>query len=160
MYIYWLRLRRKREEKITDTEIFAQKLTELIWNNLTTITEAGREIGCGEPALSRYASGKALPSVDTAVRIADYFGVTVDYLFGLEESFTATRFKTCPPFASRLEEVLSQYKISRYRLEKMTGISDSVMRYWVRGKTAPSLESVVKIAQALDCSVDYLLGRA
>ena len=33
------------------------------------------------------------------------------------------------------------------------------MRYWVQNKTQPSLVSVVRIAEALHCAVDFVLGR-
>ena len=39
---------------------------------------------CGLPpdAVRRYERGEADPSMDSLVRLADYFGVTIDYLVG------------------------------------------------------------------------------
>ena len=138
---------------------FPESLKELIADNLTNLTEVSDELGCGEPTLSRYTSGKALPTLEMTVRLADYFSVTCDYLLGLNEENTASKFKHCPPFAKRFQEVLKYFHISRYRLIQMTGIAETVMRYWVQGKTEPTVPSVVKIAQALGCTVDFLIGR-
>ena len=140
-------------------ENFPEILKDLIIENLANLTEVSSELECGESTLSRYTSGKALPTLEMTVRLADYFSVTCDYLLGLDENSVASRFKTCPPFSKRFEEVLKQFNVSRYKLTQMTGIAESVMRYWVQGKTVPSIANVVKIAQALGCTVDFLIGR-
>ena len=33
------------------------------------------------------------------------------------------------------------------------------MGYWKNGKKKPNIDNIIKIANALDCSVDYVLGR-
>lgn len=138
---------------------FASRLSELIVDNLTSVSQVGAESGCSEPNLSRYVCGKATPCLDLTVRLADYFNVTSDYLLGLDDESLPESFKPCPPFNKRFLEVLKELNVSRYRLQKLTGISESVMRYWAEGKTTPSIKNVIKVAQALGCTVDYLLGR-
>ena len=140
-------------------ENFPEVLKELIVENLANLTEVSQELECGESTLSRYTSGRAQPTLEMTVRLANYFSVTCDYLLGLNGENTASKFKRCPPFSKRFEEVLRYFKVSRYRLTQMTGIAESVMRYWVQGKTAPSIANVVKIAEALGCTVDFLIGR-
>lgn len=126
---------------------FSLRFSELIADNLTSISQVGAESGCSEPNLSRYACGKTLPSLDVAVRLADYFNVTTDYLLGLDDGSLAESFAPCPPFNERFLEVLSELNVSRYRLQKLTGISESVMRYWVEGKTVPTVKNVIRVAQ-------------
>ncbi|MDE7082397.1 MAG: transcriptional regulator [Clostridia bacterium] len=140
-------------------ENFPDTLNELIIDNLANLTEVSQEIGCGESTLSRYVSGIASPTLEMTMRLADYFNVTCDYLLGLDKYNRADSFKRCPPFGKRLEEVLKYFRVTRYKLRQMTGIAESVMRYWVQGKTVPSIKSVVKIADALGCTVDFLIGR-
>ena len=142
-----------------ELEKFPATLKEIIVDNLTNLTEVSADLECGESTLSRYTSGKALPTLEMTVRLADYFGVTCDYLLGLEGDSLTESFNPCPPFSKRFEEVLKYYHVSRYKLTQMTGIAESVMRYWIQGKTEPSIISVVKIAQAIGCTVDFLLGR-
>lgn len=45
-------------------------------------------------------------------------------------------------------------------LSKKTGISSGNICDWKSGRSKPSAETLVKISEALECSVDYLLGRA
>ena len=142
-----------------ELEKFPKVLKELIVDNLANLTEVSEELECGESTLSRYTSGRALPTLEMAVRLADYFSVTTDYLLGLEDYNSANEFNPRPPFGKRFEEVLKYFRISRYKLTQMTGIAESVMRYWIQGKTEPSIISVAKIASALGCTVDFLIGR-
>lgn len=139
---------------------FSKRLAELIKDSDKTLTQFSAEIGCSEATVSRYIHGKYYPTVDITVRMADYFKCSVDFLLGIkEEEFDKYEFKTCPPFGERLVEICKEKHISRYHLQQMTNIPESVMRYWVRGKTKPSIVNVVKIANKLNVSVDYVLGR-
>lgn len=45
-----------------------------------TLKEMGERLGVGEMAVSNYETGRRQPSLETVKRIADIFGVTVDYL--------------------------------------------------------------------------------
>lgn len=50
--------------------------------------------------------------------------------------------------------------VSPYRVAKETGISESLFSKWKKNPTSEiSSQTLVRIADYLDCSVDYLLGR-
>ncbi len=138
---------------------FVERLSELIFDDGTNATDLSKELGFANATISHYLTGRYLPTVEYAVRLADYFHCTTDYLLGIADENHALKFKTCPPFGERLLAVCDFYHVSRYKLQKMTGISETVMRYWVQGKTNPSIVNVVKIAEAFHCTVDFVLGR-
>lgn len=50
-------------------------------------------------------------------------------------------------------------EITPYRIAKETGISQGLMNEYKSGKKLPTLQNLTKIADYLDISVDYLLGR-
>lgn len=54
---------------------------------------------------------------------------------------------------------LEQKEVSSSKLSANTGISTGNISDWKSGKSAPKAEALLKIADYLDCSVDYLLGR-
>lgn len=54
-------------------------------NAKMTMKELGRVLGCGESTISMYENGKRQPDNETLKKIADYFGVTIDYLLGYEQ---------------------------------------------------------------------------
>lgn len=49
-----------------------------------TMKELGERVGVSESAISQYETGKRQPDYETLLRIAEYFGVTTDYLLGNE----------------------------------------------------------------------------
>lgn len=138
---------------------FAERLSELIFDAGTNVTNLSIELGFANATINHYVTGRYFPTVKNVVRLADYFHCTCDYLLGIADENHAREFHTCPPFGERLLVLCAYYNISRYALRKMTGISETVMRYWVRGKTSPSIDNVVKIAEALHCTVYFVLGR-
>ena len=56
--------------------------------------------------------------------------------------------------------IMKERNISAYRLAKETGISESLFSKWEKNPTSKiSSINLVKIADYLGCSIDYLLGR-
>ncbi len=62
-------------------------------------------------------------------------------------------------FTDRLREIMQTNNITAYRIAKVTGISQGLMAEYHRGDKIPTVNNLIKIADYLGCSVDYLLGR-
>ena len=57
-------------------------------------------------------------------------------------------------------QILKAKNISAYKVAKNTGISESLFSKWKKKPTSEiSSLNLVKLADYLECSVDYLLGR-
>lgn len=138
----------------------SERLSELMFDEGLNMTQLGNILGCGEAAVSRYCAGAALPTYEFLIKIADYFKVTCDFVLGLEDESKAKNFAAPPPFDKQFKKVCEEYKISRYKLRKKTGIAESVMRYWAQGKTKPSVPNLILLAEkGFGCTVDFLVGR-
>ena len=61
-------------------------------------------------------------------------------------------------FAERLKELRKQAHLTQVELAKRLGIGQSSYADWERGKKKPTQDNLVKIAQVLNVSVDYLVG--
>lgn len=59
----------------------------------------------------------------------------------------------------RINELLDAEHISRYALAKRTGISQSAISNWLSGKKEPCIDSLWRLADYFDVTVDYLIGR-
>ena len=59
----------------------------------------------------------------------------------------------------RIKQMLQKRKKTEYWLGKETGISKGTMWAYIEGKSIPGAINLIKIADALDCSIDYLVGR-
>ena len=58
-----------------------------------------------------------------------------------------------------LVKILQERGISRYRLSKMTGIPQSTIAEWVKNNKTPSADRLAIVADALDVSLDCLIGK-
>lgn len=56
-------------------------------------------------------------------------------------------------------QFLQESETTAYELSKKTGISQGLISDYKNGKKTPTAENLIKIADYLNCSIDYLLGR-
>lgn len=61
------------------------RIRELRRSKNLTMKELGAIVGVSESTISLYENEKRQPDNDTLFRIADYFNVTLDYMFGRGE---------------------------------------------------------------------------
>ena len=59
----------------------------------------------------------------------------------------------------RLKELLFQRRMRQRELADATGITQAVISHYMGGTRMPILTNLVKIADVLNVSTDYLLGR-
>ena len=64
------------------------------------------------------------------------------------------------PFAERLKELRKQANLTQVELAKQLGIGQSSYADWERGKKNPTQENLIRLAQILNVSVDYLVGNS
>lgn len=57
-----------------------------------------------------------------------------------------------------IKELRKEAGLSQTQLAKMVGYSQSVITKWENGESEPNVKAIVKLAKALACSCDYLLG--
>jgi transcriptional regulator with XRE-family HTH domain len=62
-------------------------------------------------------------------------------------------------FGQNLMLIRKQKKLSQADLGKIIGTSGDVIGRYERGDITPSVDVVAKIADALDVSVDYIIGK-
>lgn len=56
------------------------------------------------------------------------------------------------------EKLITSIGVTPYRVAKETGISSSSLSDWKNNKSVPKIDKMIKIADFLDVSVDYLCG--
>lgn len=138
--------------------IFAERLQALLTVVEINALTLSKRIGCGHSAISRYMAG-ANPSLENLIKIADYFNCSTDFLLGFTEETGNPPFLPLPAFKDQLPYLLNHFGITRYRLQKMTELSPSLMYYYSKGEKSPTLDVIIRIAKVLDCSVDFVIGR-
>lgn len=63
-------------------------------------------------------------------------------------------------FEKRLSELRKARKISQGELAKQVGVHTNVMGRYERGEAKPSIDVAMKLADALDVSLDFLAGKS
>lgn len=137
----------------------SENLKDLMAEAEIKVSALAQITGIDSSTILTLLRGDGLPYVDTLVKLADYFKCSTDYLLGLTDQLSEEEFKQRPPFSEQLTFLLNHYKISKYKLEKQTGLSEKTVNRWHNGKTEPSVDSLIRLSECFDCSVDFILGR-
>ena len=115
--------------------------------------------GIDSSTILTFLRGDGLPYVDTLITLADYFKCSTDYLLGLTDKLSEEVFRQRPPFKEQLTFLLKHFNVTKYRMEKDTGLAEKTVNRWHNGKTQPTVDSLIRLAKYFDCSVDFILGR-
>lgn len=63
-------------------EKFRERVKALRVESNDSMESLGHKMGVTKQAVSRWESGARMPAIDILCNLAEYFGVTVDYLLG------------------------------------------------------------------------------
>lgn len=63
-------------------------------------------------------------------------------------------------FPQKLKELRKEKKLTQTELASKLNISQKLYSNWESGKAEPTLDNIIKLANILDVTVDYLLGRS
>lgn len=56
------------------------------------------------------------------------------------------------------EQLLQKYGVSAYKVAKETGVTQSTLSDWKRGRSTPKSENMKKLADYFGVSIDYLMS--
>lgn len=91
----------------------------------TTYKALGEAVGVRQQTISQYASGQTQPTADVALRIAQYFGVSLDYL-------------------------LTGVSADKQDIHERTGLSDEAIDLLERAKGIYTFDGTVTVGQMID----------
>lgn len=118
--------------------------------------ELGNRLGVTQQSVFAWEHGKTSPQIQTAITLAQMYGVSLDYLLGLSDD---------PKIEKERGAAMNRYKEARRRAglsQKAAAISLGVrppsMSDWESGKTKPTHEHLVAMATIYGTTIDYLLG--
>lgn len=89
---------------------FSEILKKLRKSNGLTQKELGERIGLSKAVVSKYENGMGYPTFDTLIRIAKFFGVTTDYMLGVENESTIDVSGLTDSQCDTLQRVVSEFK--------------------------------------------------
>lgn len=129
-----------------------------------SVKELAELIKCSEGTIRRYERGERTPTFEYLQLLAKELNVSISDLATEEE---LEKIKKRTGFDSKLKKTLSQ-NIVKYRnkkgitqrqLAKKSNISIIALNKYENGMVIPNLEATIKIADALNVSIDELTDR-
>lgn len=139
--------------------IFAERLNELMFDNKTTPEILSIALSVDLSLIYKYLRKEYIPSTPNAIRIANYFNCSLDYLFGLTEDISTHFCKEYKPFAVCFQALLKEHNCTRYRLKKDTVLAKQSVDDWYNGKRVPTIDNLIVLAEYFSCSLDHFIGR-
>ncbi len=138
---------------------FNEVLKDLLLEKGYNQTDFANLLNIDLSTVNRYLSGNQMPILEIAIKIADTFNYSMDYLFGKAEINQIKSFHTCPPFSQRFRFLLKHFHKTQINLNEDAKISKSVIYYWLSGKRMPSMDNIIKLSNYFGCSIDFVIGR-
>ena len=66
-------------------KVFAERLIDLRLGKKISQRKLAKELGVSHSAIQRWEAALQIPNLEMSSTIAQYFGVSIDYLAGLED---------------------------------------------------------------------------
>ena len=91
---------------------FGENLKQLRKSRGMTQEELGAKVGLSKAVVSKYENGMGYPSFDVLVRIAQYFGVTTDYLLGVARGKTIDVSDLTDGQITAVHQIVAEFRIA------------------------------------------------
>lgn len=91
---------------------FGENLKHLRKSRDLTQKDFGAKVSLSKAVVSKYENGMGYPSFDVLVRIAQYFGVTTDYLLGVSRGKAVDVSGLTESQISIIHQLIAEFKLA------------------------------------------------
>ena len=137
---------------------FQERLNELLLENNLNRLQFANKIGVASTTINDYFNYGYYPSINFAKKMANYFNVSLDYLFGLTDEIH-NNDKNNNTFIENFTTLLKENHLSIAKAMKELKMSEYNYYRWKAG-LFPKTASLIEIAKYFNVSIDYLVGRS
>lgn len=138
---------------------FSEILKERMQETGYSAESLSRELGIHLNTLYKYLEGRCCPGIGTAAKLADILACSVQYLLGRTETVCAGIYRPRPAFSAWFPLLLKNLGANKYQVCRDAGIAHSSIYSWQSGKTEPTLDNVIRIADHYGVTADFVIGR-
>lgn len=114
--------------------------------------------GIAQSTVGGWESGKREPNYETTIRLADFFGVSVDYLLGRTDQKEVLQPSSYWDGQTLIDLRKSRGETSLYVAESI-GISESLYNRIESSLLEPTVSILIRLADHFCTDVDCILGR-
>lgn len=130
-----------------------ENLKKLRRSKNLTQKELAEVIGVDRTTYVKYESGDSEPSFETLIKLADFFEVSLDYLFCYEP-----RKKEIQTMGNNMKKARELEGLSQEQAALQLNVSTLTLSDWENGITNPSVADLIKLSSLYYVSTDFLLG--
>lgn len=129
-------------------------------NNLSQ-KEAADILNIDRSVYTKYENGYELIPIKHLLSFCNYFNVSIDYVFGLEDLTQNNYKKEVSPevIGSRFKDWRKKNKLTQEKLAKVLNTNKSVICNYEKGRYLIATPFLYQICHKYHVSADYLLGR-
>lgn len=137
---------------------FAERLSELMLEKNIKAQELAAILGVNKSSIHDWKRGKFNVFLSNALKLADFFGCSLEFLIGRSETVIDYTPQPCPPFYPRFLAVLEECGVTAYRMREESKIKGAYFNNWKKGSD-PLIPTLLVAADFLGVTLDYLVGR-
>ena len=140
-------------------EYFIDSIQTYLCIKENSVTDFSKDLHCLERCIARWLDGTNTPSTEYVLKVADFMNCSVDFLFERTENPSYQSAKIPSRFSERLSALIENGNQSKNALAKIWKVEPSTISKWAQGQRIPKPDTIYKLADFYNCSMDYLLGR-
>lgn len=140
----------------------SEKLLFLIKKENISLLSLEKKTGVSNAQLGKYLLGKYEPSLSNAVKIANYFNCSLDYLTGNDDilnQYGIFHDLNVEIFLSRYLELIKENNTNENQLSINLNFSRNCCQRWRKNHIFPTLTILSNLSTYFKVPIEYLIGR-
>jgi len=125
-----------------------------------TQAELASKVNVSQKSISKYERSERRPTYETLMKMADLFGVSVDYLLGKSNDKFSNKDEDPANISSAeaLKKCVQRTGFSYPEIARKLGISQDLLEDYLSGSIAPPYNILISLSDICEVSTDCLLG--
>ncbi|MED0676948.1 helix-turn-helix domain-containing protein [Aneurinibacillus thermoaerophilus] len=138
---------------------FRERLKELRSKKGITQEQLAAHLDIPESTIRRYESVEdSLPRRERLDKIADFFGVSIDYLLGRTDDVLLPSAPSNSGLGERIKYLREKRGWTQSQAAEKLGVSSQVISNYERDYRSPDADTLKKLAELYNTTTDYLTG--
>ena len=135
---------------------FQERLNELLVEKGLSRLQLAKALNISSTTINGYFNNNFYPKIEIAISMANFFGCSLDFLFGISDVNDFSNRNT-NLFFENLENLIKASKTSVAQTMKNLRMSEYNFYRWRAGQL-PKTVNLLDLAKYFDVSVEFLLG--
>ncbi len=140
---------------------FLESLNEFMNAYKLNNSQLSKRLGISSTAVNGYFNYGYLPNLQTAIKMCEIFGCSLDYLFGISDEtksdYDLEEKDALNNFNNRLDNLIKERNATILGTMKDLELDEYTYYHWKHGKM-PKMANIITIAKYFDVSIDFLIG--